>query len=61
MSEAIEASKVYQCSECGLHYDNELAATACETWCKKHQSCNWEIAQFALERKKGRNGKAPIH
>ena len=56
-----EEPTAYQCPECGLHYDNELTVAICEAWCKKHKSCNLEIALFALERMGDTRGKTPIH
>ena len=56
-----EESAIYQCPECGLHYDNELTVTVCEVWCTAHKSCNVEIAQFALEHTGDTHGKTPIY
>jgi len=38
---------LYQCEECGLKYRDKSVAEKCETWCRKHKSCNLEIIQFA--------------
>lgn len=43
--------KVYQCPECGLHYEDEEIARQCEAWCREHKSCNLEITKFAVENK----------
>lgn len=45
------SKRVYECLECGLHYEDEVAAKKCEEWCKAHQSCNLEITRLSLERK----------
>ena len=45
-------AKQYQCSECGLNYEDEEIAKKCEAWCSKTKSCNLEITQFAVENKK---------
>lgn len=42
---------LYQCGECGFHYENEEIAEKCEAWCKKHRSCNIEIIKEAMENK----------
>jgi len=42
---------LYQCSECGLHYEDKERAEECEVWCKAHHSCNLEITNHAIENK----------
>ncbi len=42
-------SKLYQCSECGLHYKNEETAKKCKAWCIEHKSCNLEITRHSVE------------
>lgn len=41
--------KVFQCSECGLHYRDKELAKKCENFCKKHNACSMEIAKKAIE------------
>ena len=41
--------KLYQCPECGLHYQEKHKAEAGEAWCKEHHSCNIEITKHAVE------------
>ena len=41
----------YQCSECGLHYEDKEIAENCEKWCRETQSCNLEITQYSIESK----------
>jgi hypothetical protein len=41
--------KLYQCPECGLHYENEEVAKQCETWCKEYKSCNLDITKGSVE------------
>jgi len=43
--------KLYQCPECGLHYEEKDWAEKCEAWCKEHHSCNLEIINSAIENK----------
>lgn len=43
---------LYQCAECGFHYEDKKQAERCEAWCKKHKSCNIEIIASAIENKK---------
>ena len=45
-------NKLYQCPECGLHYENNEQTKKCEAWCKEHKSCNLEITSHAIENKK---------
>ncbi len=40
---------LYQCPICKLHYAAKSWATKCETWCKKHPSCNLTIARHSIE------------
>lgn len=41
--------EVYQCGECGFHYENKEWAEKCEGWCKEHKSCNLDIIKHAEE------------
>ena len=45
--------KLYQCGECGFHYEDEETAGKCEAWCQERKSCNIEIISFAEENKLG--------
>ena len=40
---------VYKCMKCGWLYKDEDLAKKCEKWCKKHKSCNLDIAQHAIK------------
>ena len=44
--------ELYQCEECGLHYEDREWAEKCEAWCREHKSCNIEITAHAEENKK---------
>lgn len=44
-------NELYQCEECGFHYQDKAAAEKCEAWCKEHKSCNIEITSRAEENK----------
>lgn len=45
------ADKVlYQCSECGLHYEDEQIAKQCEAYCKEYQGCSMDITKLSVER-----------
>lgn len=46
-----ENKTLYQCEECGFHYEDREWAEKCETWCRKHHSCNLEITSHAEEDK----------
>lgn len=43
--------KLYQCPECGLHYEDQEIAKRCEAFCKEHKACNLEITQYSVENK----------
>lgn len=43
--------KLYQCEECGFHYEDRAWAEKCEAWCREHKSCNIEITANAEENK----------
>ena len=40
---------LYQCPECGFHYEDREWAEKCEAWCREHKSCNIEITAHAEE------------
>ncbi len=42
---------LYECPICKLHYSSKLWVKRCESWCKKHPSCNLEIASHSIETK----------
>ena len=44
--------ELYQCEECGPHYEDREWAEKCEAWCREHKSCNIEITAHAEENKK---------
>jgi hypothetical protein len=44
--------QLFQCLECGLHYETEETAKQCEAWCKKYDSCNLDIMKLSVERSK---------
>lgn len=48
-----QKSEYYKCPECGLEYKEKSWAEKCETWCKKHKSCNLEITKYAFKNLKG--------
>lgn len=41
--------KLYQCEECGFHYEDKEWAEKCEAWCREHHSCNIEITSHSEE------------
>src|SRR3989338_5632712 len=43
--------ELYQCEECGFHYEGREWAEKCEAWCREHKSCNIEITAHAEENK----------
>jgi 2-polyprenyl-3-methyl-5-hydroxy-6-metoxy-1,4-benzoquinol methylase len=45
-----ENRKLYECAECGLHYQDEKTAIECQNWCQKNKSCNLEITKLSKER-----------
>lgn len=48
----MDKKKVYQCSECGLHYADKAVAKQCEAFCKKYKGCSLEITKLSEEVKK---------
>lgn len=50
MTHTIQKTKeYYQCSECGMQYEDKEWAEKCEAWCKEHHSCNLEIIKHAVK------------
>jgi hypothetical protein len=45
-----EEVQLYQCEECGLHYESRDTAENCEAWCRAYDSCNLEITSSSVER-----------
>lgn len=50
------SKELYQCEECGFHYEDREWAEKCEAWCREHKSCNIEITAHAEENKKPEMG-----
>ena len=46
-----EGGDLYQCQECGFHYEDREWAEKCETWCRENHTCNLEITEYAEENK----------
>lgn len=40
---------LYQCGECGFHYEDKATAEKCEGWCRRTKSCNLDIVKEAVE------------
>jgi len=40
---------INQCSECGLHYEDNEVAMKCQKWCKENHSCNLELTRLSVE------------
>ncbi len=47
----INGCKCYLCEECHMNYSLKKLACECETWCKKHKSCNLEIIKQSIKLK----------
>jgi len=41
---------LYQCPECGLHYEDIRIAQQCEAFCKEYNGCSLEITKLSVER-----------
>ena len=41
--------KYFQCEECKMFYLKKEIAEKCESWCRKHPSCNLEIIKNAVK------------
>jgi hypothetical protein len=44
--------QLFQCSVCGLHYENKEIAKKCEAYCKEHNGCSLDITKLSVERNK---------
>ncbi len=51
--------KLYQCTECRLHYEDEETAKKCAAWCGKYKSCNLEITRLSEEVKSNSPNNKP--
>ena len=40
--------KLFICEECGFAYPEMEWALKCQEWCRKHKSCNLEIAKHRI-------------
>lgn len=45
---ARQGRSVFQCEECGLGYETQSIAQACEHHCRTHLACSLEIARQAV-------------
>ena len=52
--------ELYQCPECGFHYEDREWAEKCEAWCREHKSCNIEITAYAEHETKIKKYKEEI-
>ena len=42
---------VYQCEDCGFHYEDRDTAERCEAFCKEKGMCSTDITANSIERK----------
>lgn len=42
--------KHFICEECTLVYKEKRWAEKCQTWCKRHNSCNINIIQHSVQK-----------
>lgn len=49
--ENFEERTVYKCEECGFYYKTKSLAKRCESFCKKHKSCNLNLTKHAIKLK----------
>lgn len=40
----------YECTECGLRYEQKEIAEKCKAWCSVNHSCNLEIIKYAVKK-----------
>ena len=40
---------VFECPECGLHYEKEETVEACAEHCLTHDACDLELARMSAE------------
>ena len=50
----VAEEKLFECPECGLHYDDSELAKKCEVFCKEYNACSLEITKHSLEASKAR-------
>ena len=48
----LEGEIVFMCEKCGWYYKDEELAKKCESWCKKHKTCNMEYQKHAIKLRK---------
>jgi len=48
--------KLYQCQECGLHYNDAETVKKCAAWCSQYKSCNLDITKTSIEAQKANSG-----
>jgi len=48
----MDKKEVFQCEECGLHYNDETITQQCAAFCKENSACSIEITQNSLESSK---------
>ena len=46
-----DGKTVYQCEDCGLHYEDKDIATQCENFCREKGMCSMELTAQSIERK----------
>jgi hypothetical protein len=46
----VDEIEIYQCPECGLHYEDKQIAKQCEAFCKEYNGCSLEITKLSVER-----------
>lgn len=43
---------LYQCSVCGLHYEDKQTAKQCDAYCKEFNGCSLDITKLSIERRR---------
>ncbi|MGQ9597031.1 MAG: DUF7128 family protein [Thermoproteota archaeon] len=44
----VNGKPIYTCEVCGLGYDDEETAKACQKYCSTHNACSLEITSKAI-------------
>lgn len=49
VEENLEGEIVFKCMKCGWIYKDIEKAEECESWCRKHKSCNLNITKHSIK------------
>lgn len=50
------SEELYECPECGLHYESQEIAKQCEAFCIERNACSIDITKHSIESKRAQEG-----